>query len=149
MNRRGRIGRGGRIIIDRLPEPKPLFGDGSHEIYRGNLPMTAVRYTTRRPVKEDSSHVGLNDLMSTDMESVIPVAPVIPSLPEFNRGDPVQQGQKRSYQDMMPNEVAMPYCNIEGGLLFNSVAEFSVRVETMKRLMLNRNTTNDQVQFFL
>ena len=39
MNRRGRVGRGGRIIIDRLSEPKPRFGNMSHEI---RTPMNAI-----------------------------------------------------------------------------------------------------------
>lgn len=35
----------GRVWIDRLSERKPLFGNVTHEVYRGDLPMAAVRYT--------------------------------------------------------------------------------------------------------
>ena len=142
MSRRGRVGRGGRIIIDRLSEPKPLFGNVSHEIYRGSLPMGGVRYTPRTK-GQTGSH--LPDLPSLDgPASNMVMAPVA-----FNRCPPEKSSMKRSYQEVMPTETALPYCNIDTSLSFNLASEMFVRVDPVKRLILNRNTANDQVQFFL
>jgi singapore isolate B (sub-type 7) whole genome shotgun sequence assembly, scaffold_2 len=142
MNRRGRVGRGGRIIIDRLSEPKPRFGNMSHEIYRGTLPMAAVRY---KPSSKDQSGSLLPDLTSLDAPvSNMVMAPVV-----FNRCAPEKLSVKRSYQEVMPSETALPYCNIDTSLSFNLASEMLVRVDPVKRLILSRNTANDQVQFFL
>lgn len=72
-----------------------------------------------------------------------------PPLPEFNRSNPVNAGVKRRYQDMMPNETALPSCNLDPLLTFNLASEMVVHVDKVKRLVLKRNSTNDQVQFFL
>ena len=116
MSRRGRVGRGGRIIIDRLSEPKPLFGNVSHEIYRGTLPMGGVRYTPRTK-GPTGSH--LPDLPSLDAPaSNMVMAPVA-----FNRCPPEKSSMKRSYQEVMPTETALPYCNIDTSLSFNLASE--------------------------
>ena len=113
--RRGRVGRGGRVWIDRLSERKPLFGNVTHEVYRGDLPMAAVRYTSL----------------------------------EFNRHLPERLGVKRAYEEVAPNESAISYCNMDASMSFNLASEMLVRVDTVKRLLLTRNTSNDQIQFFL
>lgn len=142
MNRRGRVGRGGRIIIDRLSEPKPRFGNMSHEIYRGTLPMAAVRYT---PSSKNTSGSLLPDLTSLD----VPASSMVMAPAVFNRCAPEKLSVKRSYQEVMPSETALPCCNIDGSLSFNLASEMVVRVDPVKRLILSRNTANDQVQFFL
>ena len=117
--RRGRVGRGGRVWIDRLSERKPLFGNVTHEVYRGDLPMAAVRYTPREKTEETN--------------------PLVPS----------RLGVKRAYEEVAPNESAISYCNMDASMSFNLASEMLVRVDTVKRLLLTRNTSNDQIQFFL
>ena len=126
--RRGRVGRGGRVWIDRLSERKPLFGNVTHEVYRGDLPMAAVRYTPREKTEETN--------------------PLVPSL-EFNRHLPERLGVKRADEEVAPNESAISYCNMDASMSFNLASEMLVRVDTVKRLLLTRNTSNDQIQFFL
>ena len=127
--RRGRVGRGGRVWIDRVSEAKPLFGNVTHEVYRGELPMAAVRYTPRAKTEETTN-------------------PLVPPL-EFNRYLPERLGVKRAYQEVAPNESAISYCNMDASMSFNLASEMMVRVDTVKRLLLTRNTSNDQIQFFL
>ena len=87
----------------------------------------------------------LPDLPSLDAPaSNMVMAPVA-----FNRCPPEKSSMKRSYQEVMPTETALPYCNIDTSLSFNLASEMFVRVDPVKRLILNRNTANDQVQFFL
>ena len=163
--RRSRIGRGKRLIIDRLPENKPLYGSGVHEVYRGSIPITAVRYAPPLPPSSSSSSLIqtssnttlMTELMagevkgnlSTTTNSTNTVNAGYPPLPEFNRSNPVNLGVKRRYQEMMPNETALPSCNLDPLLTFNLSSEMVVHVNQVKRLVLTRNSTNDQVQFFL
>lgn len=72
----------------------------------------------------------------------------MPSL-EFNRHLPERLGVKRAYEEVAPNESAISYCNMDASMSFNLASEMLVRVDTVKRLLLTRNTSNDQIQFFL
>ncbi len=104
--------------------------------------MAAVRY---KPSSKDQSSSLLPDLTSLDAPvSNMVMAPVV-----FNRCAPEKLSVKRSYQEVMPSETALPYCNIDTSLSFNLASEMLVRVDPVKRLILSRNTANDQVQFFL
>ena len=55
MSRRSRVGRCNRLIIDRIPENKPLYGSGVHEIYRSAPPIAAVRYAPSSPFPSSPS----------------------------------------------------------------------------------------------
>ena len=144
MYRRGRVGRGNRIIIDRVKELKPLYGDCSQEIYRGNLPMAGIR---ERPsiVKKEKEVVneGIGAIALPGLEK----APVIP---EFNRWNPMKATSvKRCFDEVVQDQTSIPYCNIEPYLNFAQSNDTPVRVQPSKRLLLHRNNTNDQVEFFL
>ena len=158
--RRSRVGRGKRLIIDRLPENKPLYGSGVHEVYRGSIPITAVRYAPPPPsssINPSANTTLMVELMAGESSGNLPTTgnstntanTGYPPLPEFNRSNPVNAGVKRRYQEMMPNETALPSCNLDPLLTFNLASEMVVHVDKVKRLVLTRNSTNDQVQFFL
>ena len=49
----------------------------------------------------------------------------------------------------MQDENVEWYVNLEENLKFNLANEMSVRVEPVKRMILSRNTANDQIQFIL
>lgn len=148
--RRGRVGRGQRILLDRVREPKPLYGDASHEIYRSSLPVAAVRkhFAARR--REEGA-------AASAVQGVALPGIALPSqnvayggLAPFGRFNPsCATGVKRSYQEVMQNEDVELYVNLEENLKFNLANEMSVRVEPVKRMILNRNTANDQIQFIL
>lgn len=72
--RRGRVGRGGRIVIDRVSESKPGYGDLSHEVYRGTLPVSAVRARPSR--KAESSIPGI--VLPGAGDIAAPALPVLP-----------------------------------------------------------------------
>lgn len=138
------MGRGGRIVIDRVSEPKPFYGDPSHEIYRSTLPISAVR---ARPAKKESSVPGIVLPGATEIAAAaLPTA----VLPAFNRVNPeCATSVKRTYQEVMQDQNHVSFCNCEGALTFNLASEMTVHVEPVKRMILSRNNVNDQIQFFL
>lgn len=157
-SRRGRVGRSRRILLDRLRESRPRYGDQSHEIYRSCLPVAAVR-------KHFSARGSEEGGMSSAVQGVglpgiaLPSQPGI-ALPSQNvaYGGPAPFGRfnancatgvKRSYQEVMQDENVEWYVNLEENLKFNLANEMSVRVEPVKRMILSRNTANDQIQFIL
>lgn len=177
--RRGRVGRGGRIVIDRVSESKPGYGDLSHEVYRGTLPVSAVR---ARPSRKAESSIpgivlpGASDiaapalpvlpgmsampalpampampaLPSVSAAATVPVVGAAPSLPPFNRTNPeCATSVKRTFQEVMQDQNHVSFCNCENALSFNLSSEMMVHVEPVKRMILSRNNVNDQIQFFL
>ena len=156
--RRGRVGRGGRIVIDRVSELKPGYGDQSHEVYRATLPVSAVR---SRPSKKAESSIpgivlpGANDIATPALPVLpampaVPAVPAVPSLPPFNRTNPeCATSVKRTFQEVMQDQNHVSFCNCERALTFNLSSEMTVHVEPVKRMILSRNNVNDQIQFFL
>ena len=144
--RRGRVGRGGRIVIDRVREAKPCYGDQSTEIYRSSLPMASVR---KRRATGESSKQGMQDVALPGIALPSQNVSYVTSVPfgQFNAS--CATSVKRSYQEVMQDQNVAPYYNLEGALTFNLANEMPVRVEPVKRMILNRNTVNDQIQFFL
>lgn len=178
MNRRSRVGRCNRLIIDRIPENKPLYGSGVHEIYRSAPPIAAVRYAPSSPFPSSPSTTTTNNnnnnnssatsttltsLSLSDPTSTYPTskgygrnndrttgnANAFAGVFEFNKCPPANPGIKRQYWEMMPSESSRTYCNIDPCFAFNMASEMTVHVDKVKRLFLTRNVANDQVQFFL
>lgn len=150
MCRRGRVARGRRILLDRVREPRPLYGDASREVYRSCLPMAAVRkhFCARRSdgggAPSAVQGVGLPGI-ALPSQNVAYGAPA--PFGRFNAS--CATGVKRSYEEVMQDENVELYVNLEENLKFNLANEMSVRVEPVKRMILNRNTANDQIQFIL
>ena len=144
--RRGRVGRGGRIVIDRVREAKPCYGDQAREIYRSALPMAAVR---KRCVASESAGQGMHGVALPGIALPSQNLPYVTSVPFGQVNPSCATSVKRSYQEVMQDQNVAPYYNLEGALTFNLANEMPVRVEPVKRMILNRNTVNDQIQFFL
>lgn len=138
------MGRGGRIVIDRVREAKPCYGDQSREIYRSSLPMAAVR---KRHVASESRQ-GMHGVALPGIALPQNVS-YVTSVPFGQVNPSCATSVKRSYQEVMQDQNVAPYYNLEGALTFNLANEMPVRVEPVKRMILNRNTVNDQIQFFL
>lgn len=171
--RRGRVGRGGRIVIDRVSESKPGYGDLSHEVYRGTLPVSAVRARPSRKAESSipgivlpgasdiaapalpvlpgmSAMPALPALPSVSAAATVPAVGAAPSLPPFNRTNPeCATSVKRTFQEVMQDQNHVSFCNCENALSFNLSSEMMVHVEPVKRMILSRNNVNDQIQFFL
>lgn len=143
---RGRVGRGGRIVIDRVREAKPCYGDQAREIYRSALPMAAVR---KRYVASESARQGMHGVALPGIALPSQNLSYVASVPFGQVNPSCATSVKRSYQEVMQDQNVAPYYNLEGALTFNLANEMPVRVEPVKRMILNRNTVNDQIQFFL
>ena len=142
LNRRGRVGRGNRIIIDRVRELKPLYGDQSHEIYRGTLPMAAIRMCPSRIQKEEPPVVEL-------MQGIALPGLERPTSTPFSHYNRMKATSiKRGYEEIMPDHTSSRYYNIDGHLT-QLASDMSVHVDTTKRLLLKRNNANEQIEFFL
>lgn len=128
-----------------MKEVKPLYGDCSHEIYRGNLPMAGVRERPSNIKKEkEVPSEGIASIALPGMEKA-------PVLPDFNRWNPMKSTSvKRCFDEVVQDESYIPYCNLETSLNFAQANETPVRVQHSDHLLLlQRNNTNDQVEFFL
>lgn len=69
---------------------------------------------------------------------------------EFNRFNELKSTQvKRYYEEVMQDHNSIRYCGFEAALNFSQSSEMPVHVEPSKRLLLRRNTINDQIEFFL
>ena len=147
--RRGRVGRGGRIVIDRVNELKPSYGDPSHEVYRGTLPICAVRARPSR--KAESSVPGIVLPGTSDIAMpAMPAMPAVTAVQPFNRtNSECATSVKRAFQEVMQDQNHVSFCNCENALTFNLSSEMTVHVEPVKRMILSRNNANDQIQFFL
>lgn len=137
------MGRGNRILIDRVREERPLFGDQSQEIYRGTLPMSAVRMRPLVKKEEPAISEAVSGIALPGMEK-----------PQtsygFNRFNELKSTQvKRYYEEVMQDHNSIRYCGFEAALNFSQSSEMPVHVEPSKRLLLRRNTVNDQIEFFL
>ena len=125
------MGRGGRIVIDRVVEAQPLFGNTSQEVYCGALPIAAVRSIPDTTQVEAPANGGL---------ATYPFGQV---------NYDVAPSRKRRFQEVMQNQNTAPYYNLEPAFSFNMTNEMTVHVELVKRMALNRNTASDQIKFFL
>jgi hypothetical protein len=149
------VGRGGRILIDRVVEEKPRFGNEDLEIYRGDLPISAIRH---KPVEEKAGSVvllpetprpdialpGMNELtVSASMSSAKSINP----FGKVNMA--VATSIKRSYQDVMQDYSAVSVNDLTPALSHTMGSDVVVHANLAKRMVLNRNSTNDQVQFFV
>ena len=71
-------------------------------------------------------------------------------IPEVNRWKPMKATSvKRCFDEVVQDQTSLSYCNIGPYLNLVQSNETPVRIQPSKRLLLHRNNTNDQVEFFL
>ena len=132
------MGRGNRIIIDRVKELKPRYGDQSQEVYRGTLPMGGVRL---RPAELHEENT-----MSELMQGIAMPGLEKPAVVPFNHVNVRKATSvKRRFDEAMQDHAMNMYYKLDQ----HGVCDMLVSVQPMKRLTLNRNTANNQVEFFL
>ena len=129
------MGRGNRIIIDRVKEEKSLYGDQSQEYYQGRLPMASVRVDPTL-LKKEAIHSkivfpGMEGLQSSMMTKM--------NLEEAT-------SVKRCYEDVMQDQNTL-YYNLESNFIFQN--ENLVSIKDTSQFILKRNCNNDQIEFFL
>lgn len=134
MCRRGRVGRGNRILIDRVKEEKPLYGNQAQEYYRGSLPMASVRVNPAL-LKNES----INKIAIPGMESL-----QTPAIHKMNLAEATRV--KRSYDDVVHDQNTIA-CNIDAVLALQN--ESLVTIKDTAQFILKRNCNNDQIEFFL
>ena len=134
MSRRGRVGRGNRIIIDRVKEEKPLYGNQSQEYYRGRLPMASVRVDPTSLKNESIPKIAIPGMDNLQTPSIHKM-----SLAEVT-------SVKRSYDDVMHDQNTL-YYNLEALLALQN--ESLVSIKDTAQFVLKRNCNNDQIEFFL
>lgn len=121
---RGRVGRGGRIMIDRIPQSSSLYGVSVHETYTQPLPVSGVRKLPNERVK-----------------------PVVRYKPQLEA-----QGMANTVSELKGVAVGLGDLqnhDLETVFSMNVNQETEVQVELADRLTFNRSTNNDQIQFVL
>ena len=141
LTRRGRVGRGNRIILDRVKELKPRYGNQSQEIYRGTLPMGGVRSRPENIREESTVTELIQGIAMPGLEK--------PAVLPFNHMNGRKATSvKRRFEEVMQDHTTKVYYKLDQHMALLA-SEMPVKVQPMKRLLLKRNTANDQVEFFL
>ncbi|KAK8792946.1 hypothetical protein WA158_005110 [Blastocystis sp. Blastoise] len=143
---RGRIGRGNRIIIDRLPQQKRFF-EYPKTTYSSNIPLTPVDLSFKENhISQGNRNLSESTLItpsfyppSSSSSSLLPISNYVSKRKQYDLNTLIPS---LNSSNTIPIHLTDIYTSSQG-------SEGSVSVDSCQKLLINRNSTSDSLQFVL